>query len=169
MARKLENCVNEKPRIYLETSIVSYLVSRPSNDIRVNANQLTTMEWWEERRSSFDLYVSEFVRVEAALGDPEAAQRRIAAIEDTPELAATDATMELGAALLSDGPIPASAEIDAYHIAISAVNGMNYLLTWNCTHIANAAMRSQIELVCRDRDYEPPTICTPQELMEDWK
>lgn len=161
--------MNEKPRIYLETSIVSYLVSRPSTNIRVNANQLTTTEWWEQRRSSFDLFVSEFVRAEASLGDPEAARRRIEVIQELPELAATEETLELGSALLSDGPIPASAEIDAYHIAISAVNGMDYLLTWNCTHIANATMRSQIELVCRDRDYEPPTICTPQELMEDWR
>lgn len=158
----------EKPRIYLETSIVSYLVSRPSADIRVKANQLTTTEWWAERRSAFDLFVSEFVLTEASLGDPEAARRRIAAIQDLPALAATEATLELGRALLREGPIPTVAEIDAYHIAISAVNGMDYLLTWNCTHIANAVMRSQIEMVCRDKGYEPPTICTPQELMEDW-
>ena len=67
---------------------------------------------------------------------------------------------------MTEGPIPDSAEIDAYHIALATVNGMDYLLTWNCTHIANAAMRSDIETVCRSHGYEPPTICTPQELME---
>ena len=79
----------------------------------------------------------------------------------------TEEVRVLGDALLSEGPIPPNAEIDAYHIAIAVVNGMDYLLTWNCTHIANAAMRSDIEAVCRNNGYEPPTICTPQELMEE--
>ena len=89
------------------------------------------------------------------------------AIKDIPELEANEAVRTLGIALMTEGPIPAGAEIDAYHIAIATVTGMDYLLTWNCTHIANAAIRSGIEAVCRDRGYEPPTICTPQELMEE--
>ena len=73
---------------------------------------------------------------------------------------------ELARNLVSKGPIPDRAEMDAYHIAVAAVNGMEYLLTWNCTHIANAVMRPQIEEICRQQGFEPPVICTPQELME---
>jgi len=156
-----------KQRVYLETSIVSYLVSRPSGDVRVAANQVVTIEWWEARRPAFDVFVSGFVLVEAALGDPVAARQRLDVLKSIPALEATDEVRLLGDALLSEGPIPATAEIDAYHIAIAAVNGMDYLLTWNCAHIANAAMRSDIEAVCRNHGYEPPTICTPQELMEE--
>ena len=146
---------------------MSYLVSRPSDDLRVAANQVITLEWWDSRRAAFDLFVSEFVIAEAALGDPVASRQRMDAIKDIPELEASEAVRTLGIALMTEGPIPGGAEIDAYHIAIATVTGMDYLLTWNCTHIANAAIRSGIEAVCRNRGYEPPTICTPQELMEE--
>jgi len=155
-----------KPRIYIETSIPSYLTARVSNDIRSVANQNTTVEWWENRRSEFELYVSEFVVAESSQGHPEAAARRLIAIEDIPELDVTEDVQDLAKALIDKGPIPIQAEIDAYHIAVATVNGMDYLLTWNCTHIANAVMRRKVEAVCRSYGYEPPTICTPQELME---
>lgn len=155
-----------KPRIYIETSIPSYLTARPSNDIRAMANQNTTIEWWENRKSAFELYVSEFVIAESSQGNPDAAARRMAAIEDIPELDVTQEVQDLAKALIVNGPIPNQAEIDAYHIAVATVNGMDYLLTWNCTHIANAVMRPKVEAVCRSHGYEPPIICTPQELME---
>lgn len=155
-----------KPKIYVETSVVSYLVSRTSSDVRVAANQVITIEWWDERRPTFDLFISEFVLTEAALGDPSASKLRLDAIKGISQLEVTEEARRLGDALMTEGPIPESAEIDAYHIAIATVNGMDYLLTWNCTHIANAAMRSDIETVCRNYGYEPPIICTPQELME---
>ena len=135
--------------------------------MRVTANREVTLEWWEVRRSDFELYISEFVIAEISRGDPEAAKRRLEAITDISELEATEEVRVLGKALILEGPIPPKAEIDAYHIAIAAVNGMDYLLTWNCTHIANAVMRAKIEIVCRRYGYEPPAICTPQELMEN--
>ena len=104
-----------KPRIYIETSIISYLVSRPSGDVRVAANQVTTMVWWDERRPAFDLFVSELVLVEAALGDPVAARRRLDAIGNIPELDATDEVRTLGDALMTEGPAPLSSAIDAPH------------------------------------------------------
>lgn len=156
-----------KPKVYIETSIPSYLTARPNNDIRSMANQNTTMEWWENRRLKFDIFVSEFVIVESSQGHPEASARRLAAIDDIPELDVTDEVRKLAIALITEGPIPKRAEIDAYHIAVATVHGMDYLLTWNCTHIANAVMRPKVEAVCRKHDYEPPIICTPQELMED--
>lgn len=156
-----------KQRIYVETTIVSYLTSRPSADVRVAACQVTTVDWWESRREAFNLYVSEFVVAEASLGDPEAASRRLQILKGIPALGVTNEVRELARKLLGEGPLPPNAEIDASHIAISAVNGMDYLLTWNCTHIANASIRSIIEDVCRSAGFEPPTICTPQELMEE--
>jgi hypothetical protein len=155
-----------KPKVYIETSIISYLTARPSNDLRAMANQSITIEWWENRKPDFDVFVSEFVIAESSQGDPDAVSRRSAAISDLPELEITEAVRQLGKALVTQGPIPKGAEIDAYHIAVAAANGMDYLLTWNCKHIANAVMRPMVEEVCRNHGYEPPTICTPQELME---
>lgn len=156
-----------KQRIYVETTIASYLVSRPSGDVRVAANQVTTMDWWEQRREAFDLYVSEFVIAEASLGDPSLAERRMEILKGIPDLEATDEVRALGDSLVVEGPIARKARIDAYHIAVAAVHGVDYLLTWNCTHIANAAIRLDIEAVCRNHGFEPPVICTPQELTED--
>ena len=90
----------------------------------------------------------------------------MAAIEGIPKLEVTEEVRALCKALITEGPIPSKAELDAYHIAVAAVHGMEYLLTWNCTHIANAVMRPKVESVCREHGYEPPIICTPQELME---
>lgn len=155
-----------KPKVYIETSIPSYLTARPSNDIRVVANQNITIEWWETRRFSFELFISEFVIAEASLGNPESAKKRLEAIAALSELSTTNEVRVLAKALISEGPIPTKAEVDAFHIAVAAVNGIEYLLTWNCTHIANAIMRPKIEEICRQQGVEPSIICTPQELME---
>jgi len=112
------------------------------------------------------VFISEFVIAESSQGYPEASARRLSALEGIPLLDVTEDVRKLAAALIAEGPIPERAEIDAYHIAVATVNGMDYLLTWNCTHIANAVMRPKVETVCRNHGYEPPTICTPQELME---
>ncbi len=156
-----------KSSVYIETSIISYLTARLSNDLRVAANQKTTIEWWENRRLDFDLFVSEFVITEAGLGDPVIAKKRLEIIADLSELLVDDSAKMLVKILISQKAIPLKAEIDAYHIAVAAVNGIDYLLTWNCKHIANAIMRPKIEIICRQQGFEPPTICTPQELMED--
>jgi len=87
-------------------------------------------------------------------------------IRDIQELEITEEAKILANSLIKEGPLPEKAEIDAYHIAVATVNGMDYLLTWNCTHIANAVMRPKVEAVCRFHGFEPPIICTPQELME---
>ena len=156
-----------KPKVYIETSVVSYLTARRSNDVRTIALQNATIEWWEIRRPHFEVVVSEFVLTEAGEGHPEAAQRRLTALSGLIELQATEAVWLLGQALIQQSALPAKAEIDAYHIATAAVNGIEYLLTWNCTHIANAQTRPKIEAVCRANGYEPPIICTPLELMEE--
>lgn len=156
-----------KPRVYIETSVISYLTARPSNDFRAMSNQNVTLEWWELERPKFELVISEFVIAEASLGHPEAAQRRLAALLGLVELQATQAVKALGRELITRNALPSVAEIDALHVAIAAVNGIEYLLTWNCTHIANAHTRPKIEATCRALGYEPPIICTPQELTEN--
>ena len=156
-----------KPRVYIETSVISYLAARPSNDFRAMSNQNVTLEWWELERPKFELVISEFVIAEASLGHPEAAQRRLAALAGLVELQATQGVKALGRELVTRNALPAIAEINALHVAIAAVNGIEYLLTWNCTHIANAHTRPKIEATCRALGYEPPIICTPQELTEN--
>lgn len=154
------------PKVYLETSIPSYLASRPSNDLRVCANQNISLDWWTNRRHLFELYISELVIDESSLGDIEAARRRLDFLIDIPLLQNNEKTKQLAGYLLDKGSLPPKARLDALHIAIATVHGIEYLLTWNCTHIANAIMRPKIEQGCRDCGFEPPIICTPQELME---
>jgi hypothetical protein len=152
-----------KPRVYIETSVLSYLTSWPSRDLVKAAHQQMTLEWWAGRER-FDLFVSEAVLAEASRGDPEAARLRLAAADGLRVLTATTEAQALAIALLRASAMPAKAAIDAAHVAIATVHGMNFLLTWNCTHIANAVMREAIEGVCRRQGYKPPVICTPEEL-----
>lgn len=130
------------------------------------ANQTATVEWWETQRSKYDLVISEFVLADAGLGHPEAAERRLAALMELMELQATEEVRALGKELVKCGALPEKAAMDAYQVAIAAVNGIEYLLTWNCAHIANAHTRPKIEAACRALGYELPIICTPDELTE---
>ena len=155
-----------KPRIYLETTIPSYLTSRPSRDLVTAAHQQITREWWDTRRCAFDLFVSQMVLDEAGSGDPEAAARHRAVLTSLPILNPHEEEADLAQTLIERVVLPASAAADALHIAIAVVNGMDYLLTWNCTHIANATLRSRIEAACRNKGFEIPIICTPEELLE---
>ncbi len=154
------------PSIYLETSVIGYLTSRISRDLVTAANQQLTREWWDEHRTNFDLFISQFVLHECGAGDSDAARERLEVITEIPELDVTDDAKALAKKLMTDVPLPDKAEIDALHVAVATAHGVNYLLTWNCRHIANAVLRRRIEAVCRDHGFEPPTICTPQELME---
>lgn len=156
-----------KTKVYVETSVISYLTARPSNDLRAMANQSITQEWWDTQRGHHDLYLSEFVLTEASRGHPAAAERRMAATRDLPLLQTVPEVHALALALIQRHALPAKAEIDAYHVAIAAIHGIDYLLTWNCTHIANAHTRPKIEATCRLLGFEPPVICTPLELTEE--
>lgn len=156
-----------KPKVYLETSVVSYLTARPSRDLIVAANQQITQEWWQVRRAGFELFVSQLVLQEAGAGDPAAAQQRLEVLKEMPLLELSEEALSLAETLGQDGPLPQEAVEDALHIAVATLNGMDYLLTWNFKHLANATMRYKIEQVCRQAGYEPPIICTPQELLEE--
>ena len=159
--------INMKQKVYIETSVVSYLTNRRSRDMVVAVHQELTLEWWEERAPGFALVISELVQEEAGKGDPVASGGRLAAIAKLPILAVSDEAASLADQLISSGPIPRSSAADALHIAVAAVNGIDYLLTWNCKHLANAAHRHQIEALVEEAGYACPVICTPEELMED--
>ena len=155
-----------KPKVYLETTIPSYLTARPSRDLVTAAHQQITREWWDTRRHDFDLFVSQMVIDEASAGDPEAAIRRLDVLASLPLLDPQAEGTALAQMLIDHIPLPARAAADALHIAIAVVNGMDYLLTWNCTHIANAALRGRIEAACRSQGFRVPIIWTPEELLE---
>jgi hypothetical protein len=155
-----------KPTIYIETSIIGYLAMRMSRDLRTAANQQVSRDWWDNHRQKYELLISRFVSDECSAGDPTAAQERVVYLQGLPMLEVREEVDALAEALVKDVPLPAKAALDAYHISVAAVNGIECLLTWNCKHIANAALRKNIEGICRDMGYEPPVICTPQELME---
>ena len=154
-----------KPTVYIETTIVSYLVALPSGDIIQRAHQQITHQWWE-RRDRFDLYVSRAVVAEARRGNPDAAARRLGALRGIPRLAGGRRVVDLARALVQRGTLPVQARMDAAHIGIAAANGMDYLLPWNLRHLANASIRGKIEEVVRAAGMVPPIICTPEELME---
>ena len=155
-----------KPRLYIETTIPSYLTAWPSRDLVRAAHQQTTREWWEQRRAEFDVFVSEIVVDECQGGDPAAAEKRLEVIRNLPLLEETAEAISLAKSLLREVPLPEQAAVDALHIGIAAVQGIDYLLTWNCAHIANAFLRFRIESVCREHGYEPPIICTPDEILQ---
>lgn len=154
-----------KQRVYLETSILGYLTSRPSRDLVLAAHQEVTRQWWEKRRKYFDIFVSQPVLVEAARGHAEAASRRVDLLRDLPLLRVSEEAVALAEALLTAHALPRRAGADALHIAIATVNGMDYLLTWNCRHIANAELIPAVRATIERRGYDAPMICTPDELM----
>ena len=156
-----------KRRVYIETSIVSYLASRPSRDVVSAGRQQLTHSWWEMRRPVFDLVISELVLKEVRAGDSGAAARRMAFVANLPLLDITEQATELAATLIERVPLPPQAAVDAAHIAVAAYHGVDFLLTWNVAHIANAALRRRVEDVCRAQGYQAPILCTPDELMED--
>jgi predicted nucleic acid-binding protein len=154
-----------KPKLYLETTVPSYLSAWPSRDLIRAGHQQITREWWETRRADFDIYISQLVLDEAGAGDAQAARDRLEVLQTLPLLDLTAEVTDLASDLKSELALPPKAITDAAHIAIAAVHGMDFLLTWNCTHIANAEMFSQIELACKERGFNAPVICTPEELM----
>lgn len=156
-----------KQRVYIETTVVSYLTARQSRDLVVAAHQQVTAEWWQLGRRKFDLFVSQSVISEAAAGDPAAAERRLAALSDLGLLDIDRQVEALAQKLVAEGVVPERAAEDALHIATATVHRMDYLLTWNCRHIANAEIRRQLRTLVSEEGYSLPVICTPEELHGD--
>ena len=154
--------------VYIETSIFSYLTARPSANVVSAARQRLTYDWWEKCRERFELFVSPLVEAEASRGDPNAAKRRIEAMQGIPSLEVVSQVSELTSLLLEKGALPQKAEDDAAHVSLAAVHEMDYLLTWNCRHIDNAEMKPVIRKVCSSYGVDCPEICTPEELLGEY-
>lgn len=154
-------------QLYLETSVVSYLTSRPSTDILAAAHQHVTARWWAHRRVAFELWASELVLEEAARGAPDAAQRRLAVLKDLPLLKVTAEAKILAVEIVKGHLLPERAFPDALHISVAAIHGVDYLLTWNCAHIANAEILPRVELLVHRAGFPMPIVCTPEELLGD--
>ena len=151
--------------VYIETTIISYLKAWPSRDLVRAAEQQITREWWDEQRPKFDLYTAQRVLIEAGAGDAEAAAERLAVLRELPLLDTTERAIQVADMLLASAALPERADRDALHVGVAADNGMDFLLTWNCRHLANAMLRDRIEEVCEEAGLRPPKICTPDELM----
>ncbi len=155
-----------KPTVYVETSVISYLAARPSRDLIVAGHQQITHEWWSKVRPEVDCFISEPVIQEAAQGDQEAAQKRLAITAGIPTLILNEEIKELALKYQAAAKIPEKAKLDAFHLALPAWYQVDYLLTWNCKHIANANVRRIVENINKQLNIHTPIICTPEELME---
>lgn len=156
-----------KPRVYIESTIFSYLAARPSRDPVVKGHQVITRQWWDAQRANFDFVISEQVLREIEAGDRAAARRRSELARGIPVLDLNDEVLKLAQKLVRKGIVPKSYTGDAIHIAVATVHGVAYLVTLNCRHIANAFLRSAIARACGESGYAACTISTPEELMID--
>jgi len=153
--------------VYIETSIVSYLVADPSRDLLTAAHQQVTRHWWWRRREDFACLVSQELIVEASRGDPEQVRRRLAVLALLPRVALSADAQELARMFLSTGCLPPNAARDAVHLAVATAIAADYLLTWNCRHLANAQILKRLERETRLAGRALPRVCTPLELMGD--
>ncbi|MEI6306582.1 MAG: type II toxin-antitoxin system VapC family toxin [Deltaproteobacteria bacterium] len=154
------------PSVYLETTIPSYLASRLSSYMIVAAQQLITRDWWDGARFGYDLYVSEAVLEECRAGDPEMAVRRMEIVHTIPLLAITDHIILLAADYQALLGIPEKSKVDALHLAFAVGYEIDYLLTWNCRHLAHGEVRTRIHRYSQTKGLHEPMIVTPQELLE---
>lgn len=153
-----------KPTVYVETTIVGYLAAEPSSDPVTFGKQVSTQRWWATASDVYTLVTSAVVALEAGSGSAGPAASRLALLHPLPRLAMSEAAHELARDLVAAGALPAKAYRDALHVALSAQNGVDFLLTWNCKHLANARMAGKIEQTCRAAGVIAPRICTPDEL-----
>lgn len=157
----------DRPTLYIETSIVSYLAARPSRDPVTLRNQQLTHAWWNERRHEFQLFTSRAVLDEIDRGDPVMAARRMALLASVPVMELHHPELLLARTLQQQLPLPPRAREDALHIAAAATHGMVYLLTWDRKHIANPRLEARIRRILLAYEYVAPVMCTPQDLMEN--
>lgn len=151
--------------VYIESTIPSYLTSRPTENLIAAARQLQTREWWEYERHRYQLFASEVVLAECNIGDPEASQRRIEILKHLPILEMTNDCIKLAEQIFKAISLPNRAQDDAFHIAIASIHGMDYLLSWNFRHIVNAANIRKLKLLFDSTDFKLTSICSPEELI----
>lgn len=155
----------KKDAIYLETTVVSYYTSKPSRDIIVLAHQEITREWWPKAVNRFDIFISEAVIEEDSAGDQEAARKRIEELKKFPHLQLNDKVEQMAQVYIDKLDIPQKAYRDAIHLAVASVHNVEYLVTWNCAHLANAEIIRKLIKINESFGLSTPLICTPEELM----
>ena len=153
--------------VYLETTIFSYLVARPSRDVVVAGHQQTTADWWARRRGDFVCVISDFLVTEISRGDAAPSGARLRLTEGLPRLQSTPEVTQLASRFVTAGALPHNAQGDALHLALAVASEVNYLLTWNCAHLANAQLIGRMREVAAQLGRRLPVICTPDELMGD--
>ena len=151
--------------VYIETSIVSYLRQKPSTQVITSARQLLTHQWWNDERQNYDLVVSQYVIDEASGGDPKLAAERLESLDGVPLLPDAPEIPQIAQEIMNSGVLPSNAQVDALHIAAVAHHRVQYLLTWNCKHIANAKILPRIHDVLTRMGVPIPIICTPEEML----
>jgi len=151
-------------KVYLETTVVSYLVSEPSRDLIVAAHQVLTNRWWVVQRPRFECFVSAVVLEEVRQGDPRMVAKRLGILRGLPALRITEATSELIRRIMASGILAPKAARDAAHVAVATTGGVDYLLTWNCRHIANARIETRLRSICETAGWQMPILCTPEAL-----
>ncbi len=155
-----------RPTAYIETTVIGHLVGRILADPIVAGRQAVTRQWWPTAIAKYRLFVSKVVADECAAGDGDAARERLEVLDSLEFIATSPSVDKLAGKLIEEFAIPRTEPRDAIHISLAAVNGLEYLVSWNFKHIVNPTTRSAIERVCRDAGFVPPMICTPDELME---
>lgn len=151
--------------VYLETTIFSYLVARPSRDVVVAGHQQTTTDWWARRRGEFVCVISDFLITEISRGDAAPSSARLHLIEGLPRLQTTPDVLQLASRFVAAGALPQNAQADALHLALAVTGEVNHLLKWNCKHLANAELIGRMRDVATQAGRRLPAICTPDELM----
>jgi hypothetical protein len=154
--------------VYLESTIISYLAANRSRDLIKAAHQEISWEWWAKRRPDYRLYVSEVVIDEIGAGDIDVARRRLELVEGIELLVLTESARQLTKRLVSRKSLPSKAVHDALHLSLAAIHGIDFLLTWNCRHLANAELRATFGQVIKENGYKCPEICTPDQLLGEW-
>ena len=150
--------------IYIETTIVSYLVAKPSRDLILAAQQKITQEWWREEQEHYRCVTSEEVLREVSLGDPAMSRRRLEALAEIAVLRVDDAVRSLAKELVQEQLLPPVAISDALHVAVASLHQVDYLLTWNCRHLANPHLQKSLRAFMAGRGLVLPEICTPIDL-----
>jgi predicted nucleic acid-binding protein len=154
-----------KRSVYLESSLISYYSNKRSRDLVCAARQIITQKWWQTRLKEFEGFVSPIVLEEIARGNQAAAEKRLETAKAFVELRLSQSALDCAEYLLRKKAVPRRYPEDALHISIAAVNGIDYLVTWNFSHINNAERKLDVERAVREYGFEPPVICTPEELM----
>jgi hypothetical protein len=154
-----------KPKVYVETSVVSYQSARHSKDPLVYAHQLLTHAWWSSAPAKYDLCTSALVYDEAAQGAPMMAAKRLTLLNQLQSLPPSLYIAEVARALIRAAALPDKAVRDAEHIALAAIHHIPYLVTWNFKHIANPVTSARIDSVLRLMGYTPSVLCSPELLL----